>query len=108
IRGVVETVTRLADVHRVRVSIDLQSPPAPVDASRTILRQLLLNLLSDAIVHHPGAAIRVSTRRDGRTAVIDLEIRDATRQVGDAIAASVDAVGSCVERATRGDGVLEV
>jgi len=70
IRGVVQTVSRLAEAHGVRVSVDVQQPLAGVGASRTVLRQILLNLLSDAIVRHPGAALQVGA--SGREGAVDV------------------------------------
>lgn len=61
VRSVAETVSRLAESHDVRIVVDAPRPLDPVAMNRTVLRQLLLNLLSDAIVHHPGATIEVHT-----------------------------------------------
>jgi len=107
IRGVVQTVSRLAEAYGARVSVDVQQPLAGVGASRTVLRQILLNLLSDAIVRHPGAALQVAA--SGREGAVDVlvgvsipaaprtgtepagtEARPVAREPGDEVADALD------------------
>lgn len=66
IQSVIETVSRLAESHQVRVVVDTTNVVDSLVVNRTIVRQILLNLLSDAIVRHPGGSIAIHTgHRDG-------------------------------------------
>ncbi|HVC33078.1 MAG TPA: response regulator [Chloroflexota bacterium] len=72
IQGVLDTVSRLAERHGVRLAVETAATLDPVGVNRTVLRQLLLNLLSDAIVHQPGAAIQITA--GGQTGPVDVTI----------------------------------
>ena len=61
IQSVIETVSRLADSHRVRIIADTAAIVDSLIINRTIVRQILLNSLSDAIVRHPGGNIELHT-----------------------------------------------
>jgi CheY-like chemotaxis protein len=70
IRGVVDTVSRLAASNGVRIRIDASPTMTPVVANRTVLRQLLLSLLSEILVRHPGATVEI--RAEALPAAFDL------------------------------------
>ena len=63
VRGVVSTAARLAAAHRVAVETDVAETLPSVQADRTMLRQVLLTLLSDAIVRHPGGRVSIGVVR---------------------------------------------
>ena len=60
VAGSVLTVSRLAEAHGVTIRARVPPSHPAVAIHRTALRQLLLSLLSDLIVRHPGAAIEVA------------------------------------------------
>lgn len=72
LHGVVQTASRLAEGHGVRIVMDLDEPLSGAAVSRTVLRQVLLNLLTDAIVHHPTGSVRI--RASGREGAMDVGI----------------------------------
>ena len=72
ILGVVEIAGRLAGVHAgsLGLSVEADLPPAAVD--RTILRQILLSLLSYAIQVEPGARLALVAKDDGGAIVLEV------------------------------------
>ncbi|HEY3079638.1 MAG TPA: response regulator [Chloroflexota bacterium] len=72
LRGVVDTLGRLASSNRVELRLDLPAALPPAAANRTVLRQLLINLLSDAIARHPGGAVGIGARPTDDAVVLEL------------------------------------
>jgi two-component system sensor histidine kinase HydH len=63
------------DVEEKKIRIDLQGEPLSIESDEQLLRQVLFNLLLNAIqAMDPGGEIQVVTRRQGSEAL--LEIRD--------------------------------
>src|SRR5579884_3837412 len=83
VRGVVETVSRLSAEHQVQIAVAALETPGPVAVNRTALRQLLLTLLSDAIVRHPGAQIDIQAEHHGQSLALVMRVRapDQTRSL---------------------------
>lgn len=97
IRGAVETMSRLAQSNSVRISIDLSASPELVTINRTAVRQILLNLLSDVVVHHPGAAVDVRTDHSGGALAIIMTLREgANVEAGPGNAEATIGVSSAV------------
>jgi CheY-like chemotaxis protein len=72
LRGVVDTLARLAAAHRVALSLEPTETLPPVAVNRTVLRQLLISLLSDAIARHPGGGVRIAAVPEDGAVVLDL------------------------------------
>jgi signal transduction histidine kinase len=67
----------LADKARLKLAGDLAPGLAPLTADATSLRQILLNLLANAIKFaRPGDEVRVTTRKDASGGGIVIEVRD--------------------------------
>lgn len=79
IRGVVETVSRLSTENRVQIRVATSEALGPIAVNRTVLRQLLLTLLSDAITHHPGAKIDVQAARQDHSLAVIIQVWAADR-----------------------------
>jgi CheY-like chemotaxis protein len=81
ISGVVEIAGKLAGVHggRIDLSVPTDLPPAAVD--RTILRQILLNLLSYAIQIAPGSRLSLVVSDDGDAIVLEACTEELAVQV---------------------------
>jgi CheY-like chemotaxis protein len=72
IAGVLETISRLAEANDVRIEVKAPESLEPIAVNRTVLRQLLLNVLSDAIVNHPDSSIEIQVTRHER--LLDIAI----------------------------------
>jgi CheY-like chemotaxis protein len=73
LQGVLDTARQLAEAHQVQVNVRLEPQLPSAEISRPILRQLLLNLLADAIVRHPGSTVEVHASRS--TDVVDIAVQ---------------------------------
>ncbi len=82
VRGVVETVSRLSAEHQVQIAVAALETPGPVAVNRTALRELLLTLLSDALVHHPGAQIDIQAEHQGQSLTLVMHVRAPDRTRG--------------------------
>ncbi|HEV8639267.1 MAG TPA: response regulator [Chloroflexota bacterium] len=74
LRGVVDTLARLAAANRVELTLELPDALPPVAANRTVLRQLLINLLSDAIARHPAVGVHIAALPEEDAVVLELTI----------------------------------
>jgi CheY-like chemotaxis protein len=74
LRGVVETLGRLAAAGRTELRLEHPAVLPPAAANRTVLRQLLINLLSDAIARHPGGAVGIGARPEEDAIVLELAV----------------------------------
>ncbi len=74
IRGAVDTVSRLSEEHQVRITVATMESRGPIAVNRTALRQLLLTLLSDAIVHHPRAQIDIQAEHDDQSLALVIRV----------------------------------
>jgi CheY-like chemotaxis protein len=63
LRSAVETAHQLAADNRVTIEVALEPELPAVKISRPILRQILLNLLADAIVRHPGTTLELQATK---------------------------------------------
>jgi CheY-like chemotaxis protein len=73
LRGVVQTAARLAEQHRVAVDLALADDAPAVALSRTVVRQLLLGVLSEAIVANPGGRVAIALIAAGADADVTVE-----------------------------------
>lgn len=112
ISGVVATISRLAETNAVRISIH---PPASSDSiivNRTVLRQLLLNLLSEAIVNRPGERIQIEVVRRERALMLGITVTGDNRttlRTGETLPMNEPSPGvwsSAIEISTRLAGSL--
>ncbi len=80
ISGVVEIADRLARSHGGSLDLFVEGdlPPAAVD--RTILRQILLSLLSYAIQVEPGARLCLAAKDDGEAIALDVTAEEVAVQ----------------------------
>ena len=72
VSGVVGTISRLANANAVPISISAPESLESIVVDRTVLRQILLNLLSEAIVKRPGDQIQIDI--DPREHSLDIRI----------------------------------
>lgn len=72
IKSVAETTSRLAEIHGVTVNLEPSEPPPSVATGRTVLRQLLLQLFSECIVHMPGATLTVAVSSSNTTIEVSI------------------------------------
>jgi CheY-like chemotaxis protein len=88
VRGVVETMAKLAAERAVRVDVSIADTLSPIALSRTVLRQALFNVLGYVVAVSPGAHLRLTAAETHRG--LDLWI-DARRRPGRPRRPSLDA-----------------
>ncbi len=79
IAGAVTTVSRLSEANGVNIAIAAPDPLESVVVNRAVLRQLLLHLLSEAIVRRPGGHIQIDVERRERALGIGITVADEGR-----------------------------
>jgi CheY-like chemotaxis protein len=81
LRGVVDTARPLARARDVDVTLALEPDLPPVGISRSVMRQLLLNLLADAAERQPGFPLELSAQptADGVDVVLRSRVHGAAR-----------------------------
>lgn len=73
--GAIETTRMLAKRHEVTLAAELDEPLPALDVDEIKIRQVVVNLLVNAVRHSPaGGTVRVRTRADG--AFVRLEVAD--------------------------------
>lgn len=79
IQGVLATVARLAREQDVRITSQAGPAERSIATNRTVLRQLLLSVISDLIVQHPSSdlSLEVLDRSDEIEVIIEIQ-RDKT------------------------------
>jgi CheY-like chemotaxis protein len=83
LRSAVETARQLAEENRVVVDVALDPDLPAVGVSRPVSRQLVLNVLADAIVRHPSSTLEIRARvlhsnerhPDGTAGAVDIVFR---------------------------------
>lgn len=110
LRGVVGTAAQFAAAHRVTVELDVASSLPPVRADRTVLRQVLLTLLSDTIARQPGGGVRITASTRGGSVDVQLSadggevdpkrMAPSPRSAGDA-----EGVLALARKLSRGQGM---
>src|SRR6185437_12828132 len=76
IKSVAETTSRLAEIHGVTVNLEPSEPTPSVATGRTVLRQLLLQLFSECIVHMPGATLTVAVSSSNTTIEVSITVEE--------------------------------
>jgi CheY-like chemotaxis protein len=72
VAGVVDTIELLAAERGARILVDVRSPLPPVQVSRMLIRQLLLNLLTEAIVGETGSVLTLTVAEGPRGVAVTL------------------------------------
>lgn len=73
LRAVLEIVRRRADEEGLEISADLPEIGPELETDRIILRQILVNVLHEAIRAQNNRKLRVSIKTDGRSAQVQVE-----------------------------------
>lgn len=100
VRGVVGTISRLGTENRVQIRVTTSDALGPIAVNRTVLRQLLLTLLSDAITHYPGAKIDVQAERRDHSLAIIIQVWAVDRTCPTAAPSSTSEGEGCCFRVT--------
>lgn len=88
VRGVIETMAKLAAERAVHVDVSIADTLSPITLSRTVLRQGLFNVLGYVVAVSPGAHVQLTAAETHRG--LDLRI-DARRRPGRPRRPSLDA-----------------
>ena len=72
--GVVQTASRLAESRRVRIVAGIPPGLPSAKANRTVLRQLLLNLVVDLVTHPSTEAVGIHAEREAGSVVITVAV----------------------------------
>ena len=79
VQGGVSLVTELAARHGTRIECRLKHDLPPIRAQRTILRQVLLGLVSCLVEHAQGEAVHIRARSRESSVVLALRCRGQER-----------------------------